>query len=91
MIVGLFDDATFEEETLTLNPDDLLVVFSDGISEANDEQGEEFGDERIIDAIAAAGREPHAVLEMLFERLRDFTGAEPQGDDMTALILRYRG
>lgn len=91
LIVGLFDDVTFEEETVRLQPGDLLVVFSDGISEANDEHGEEFGDERIIEAVGCAGQEPATVLETLFERLRAFTGAEPQGDDMTALILRYRG
>lgn len=91
LIVGLFDDATFEEETVTLEPDDLLVVFSDGISEANNEQGEEFGDERIIDAVGSAGQDPAAVLTTLFDRLHAFTGAEPQGDDMTVLILRYRG
>ena len=91
LIVGLFDDATFEEETVVLAPDDLLVVFSDGISEANNEAGEEFGDQRIIDAIGGAGQEPRAALESLFAQLRAFTGAAPQGDDMTALILRYRG
>ncbi len=91
LIVGLFDDATFEEETVTLNPDDLLVVFSDGISEATNKDGEEFGDQGIIDSVCTAEREPAAVLKRLFEQLHAFTGEELQGDDMTALILRYRG
>ena len=88
LIVGLFDDAEFEEETLRLTPGDLLVVFSDGISEAMDAQGEEFGDARIIECVGGSEREPEAVLNRLFEQLRQFTGDEPQGDDMTALVLR---
>ena len=76
---------------MTLNPDDLLVVFSDGISEATNKDGEEFGDQGIIDSVCTAEREPAAVLKRLFEQLHAFTGEELQGDDMTALILRYRG
>ena len=91
LIVGLFDDAEFEEETLRLAHGDLLVVFSDGISEAMDAQGEEFGDARIIECVRGAERDPEAVLARLFEQLRQFTGEEPQGDDMTMLVLRYQG
>ena len=91
LIVGLFDDASFDEETLRLSPDDLLVIFSDGISEAMNADGEEFGDERIIDCVGGVERDPGVVLTQLFERLRSFTGDEPPGDDMTALALRYRG
>lgn len=91
LIVGLFDDASFDEETVQLSPDDLLVIFSDGISEAINADGEEFGNERIIDCVGGVDRDPGAVLTQLFERLRSFTGDEPPGDDMTALVLRYRG
>jgi len=91
LIVGLFDDAEFEEETIQLAPGDLLVVFSDGISEATNDRDEEFGDDRIIKSVQVARdeRDPHAVLTGLVDRLREFTVNELQGDDMTALILRY--
>jgi len=91
LIVGLFDDATFAEETVTLKPDDLLVVFSDGISEATNKEGEEFGDQGIIESVNRDEREPSIVLKHLFQQLRAFTGDELPEDDMTALILRYRG
>ena len=55
LIVGLFDDAVFEEETQQMAPGDLLVVFSDGITEATNDQGEEFGDDRIIECVSEAG------------------------------------
>ena len=91
LIVGLFEEVEFEEETLHLSPGDLLVVFSDGISEAMDAQGEEFGDARIIECVRGAERDPEVVLTRLFEQLHAFTGDEPQGDDMTVMVLRYQG
>ncbi|MEE8130227.1 MAG: SpoIIE family protein phosphatase [Vicinamibacterales bacterium] len=93
LIVGLFDDAVFEEETQQMAPGDLLVVFSDGITEATNDQGEEFGDDRIIECVCDAGaaRDPDAVLTRVFDRLKQFTVDELQGDDMTALVLRYTG
>src|SRR5688500_14886145 len=47
-IVGLFEGATFEEETVRLTPGDWLIVFSDGVSEALSAAGDEYGDDRII-------------------------------------------
>ena len=93
LIVGLFDDAEFEEETLQLAAGDLLVVFSDGISEAENDAEEEFGDDRIIQSIQATtdSAEPRVVLDRLFAHLREFTVSALQADDMTALILRYQG
>ena len=92
LIVGLFEEAEFEAETIQLEPDDLLMIFSDGISEATNAAGEEFGDDRIIECLQEADlREPSGVLERVFGRLREFTVDEPQGDDMTGLVLRYRG
>ena len=93
LIVGLFDDAEFEEETIQLATNDLLVVFSDGISEATNERDEEFGDDGIIKSVQVTPdeRDPDAVLTRLFERVHAFTVNELQGDDMTALVLRYRG
>ena len=93
LIVGLFDDAEFEEETIQLATGDLLVMFSDGISEATNARDEEFGDDRIIKSVQVAPdeRDPDAVLTRLFDQLHEFTVDELQGDDMTALVLRYRG
>ena len=93
MIVGLFDDAEFEEETIQLTTNDLLVVFSDGISEATNDRDEEFGDSGIIKSVQVAPdeRDPNAVLTRLFDHLHEFTVNQLQGDDMTALVLRYRG
>ena len=92
-LLGLFDDATFEEECVRLRPGDTLIVFSDGISEALNGAGEEFGDVRILDCVSAIPpwTDPRTVIDTLFSRVREFTVGEPQSDDMTTLVVRYRG
>ena len=83
----------YEEESLQLTPDDLLVIFSDGISEATNHSGEEFGDAGIIECLETnlAVHEPSDLLDTLFTRIHEFTVGELQADDMTALVLRYKG
>jgi sigma-B regulation protein RsbU (phosphoserine phosphatase) len=68
-----------------------VVVFSDGVSEALNTAGEEFGDDRII-AVAQGTRdaEPMALLDALVAAVKQFAGAAPQGDDVTALVVSYR-
>jgi serine phosphatase RsbU (regulator of sigma subunit)/pSer/pThr/pTyr-binding forkhead associated (FHA) protein len=90
-IVGLFEGATFEEETVTLDPGDWLIVFSDGVSEALSASGEEYGEARIV-AVAEQHREatPADFLHAIFGDVREFTRGAPQSDDITALVLRYR-
>jgi sigma-B regulation protein RsbU (phosphoserine phosphatase) len=89
-IVGLFEAATFQEETVTLAPGDLLLVFSDGVSEALSAEGEEYGEERIITtAQAHPGATPAELLHALFADVRVFTRGAAQSDDITALVLRY--
>ena len=52
MVVGLFDGVPFAEGTVNLQPDDYLVIFSDGVSEAMNAAGEEYGDERLLECLA---------------------------------------
>jgi len=89
-IVGLFEAATFQEETVTLSPGDLLLVFSDGVSEALSADGEEYGEDRIITtAKAQPGATPAELLQALFADVRVFTKGAAQSDDITAMVLRY--
>jgi serine phosphatase RsbU (regulator of sigma subunit)/pSer/pThr/pTyr-binding forkhead associated (FHA) protein len=89
-IVGLFEAAVFEEETVTLAPDDWLIVFSDGVSEALSIDGEEYGEARIV-AVAEKHVElaPQEFLQAIFSDVRAFTKGAAQSDDITALVLRY--
>jgi phosphoserine phosphatase RsbU/P len=91
-IVGLFEGATFEEETVALKPDDWLIVFSDGVSEAMSASGDEYGETRIVEcAEKGMALEPRQLLEALFADVRRFAHGAAQSDDITAMVLRYGG
>jgi len=89
-IVGLFEGARFEEETVALNPGDWLIIFSDGVSEALSATGEEYGEDRIVaTAKQHLAAQPQDLLQALFGDVRAFTKGAPQSDDITAMVLRY--
>ncbi len=91
-VLGLLAVEGYESETVRLNPNDLVVVYSDGVTEANNLGGEEFGREGVAEAVAHGhGLKPEAMLEQLLDAVRKFSQAAPQTDDITVLILRYRG
>ncbi len=92
MVLGILDAAQFEEETLQLHSGDLLVAFSDGITEAESAAGAEFGEARLL-ACVEANRHlaPEALVSAVLEAVRQFTVGARQGDDLTVLALSYRG
>jgi len=90
-IIGLFEGIGFEEETVTLEPGDSLVMFSDGVSEALNTSDEEFGDERILRSVDGLGDEAQRRLGGLFEAVSRFAGDAAQHDDVTAMVVVYRG
>lgn len=90
MILGLFDFATYDQETVQMEQGDVLVVFSDGISEAQNLAGEEYGDDRLIRCLTDnRGATPASMREALLASVRTFSAGVSQGDDMTLLIVRH--
>ena len=91
-VLGLLPAATYEFDIVPLDPGDLVVVCSDGVTEARNRAGEEFGRDRVVETTRECRSEPpEAVLERLLAAVRTFSEGEPQGDDITALVLRFRG
>ncbi|MDQ3211707.1 MAG: SpoIIE family protein phosphatase [Acidobacteriota bacterium] len=89
-IVGLFETATYDEETVTLASGDWLIVFSDGVSEAMSLTAEEYEEDRIVKCVEKnLGADPRRLLEALFADVHEFTRGAPQSDDITAMVLRY--
>jgi len=93
LIVGAFGDATYEEEAVTLHPGDTLVLFSDGVTDAESPTGEQFGEERLFSVLAdrKAGRTPEEILEGVLHATRQFAKGHPPADDITVLVVRYVG
>jgi sigma-B regulation protein RsbU (phosphoserine phosphatase) len=75
-----------------LRDDDLLVAFSDGVTETVNNDGSEFGEERLLDCILSHRTlAPDDLLNRVFAEVRDFCAGAPQSDDLTALVVRYSG
>lgn len=93
LIVGLFPEAEYDQGVVPLHPDDILVTFSDGVSEALSVDGEEFGDDRILACLEAAAPDmgPEELVARLIAAVREFTVGEPQNDDITVLVVRFLG
>ncbi len=89
--VGMFEDATAAPQQVALGPGDWLVMFSDGIVEATDERGEEFGDERIVEIVRQHHSTPASdVRDAILGAVRCHAGAGGQADDLTVIVARVR-
>jgi serine phosphatase RsbU (regulator of sigma subunit) len=92
MVLGLFDHATYDEETLILSPGDVIVAFSDGVSEALNAEGEEYSDARLLASVNAhRGGSPKDLLAALLADVHAFCGEATPSDDVTMVVVRYEG
>jgi len=85
---GLMAFNPVERETLSLEPDDTFVLFSDGVSEAMNTAEDFYGEERLLAALAAGGSASDIVKRVLAD-VGDFTAGAKQSDDITVLAVRY--
>jgi phosphoserine phosphatase RsbU/P len=88
-VVGLLPNLSYQEQAVTLAPGDLLIAYTDGISEAMTARDEEWGQEAMI-AAARSARQCSApeIVAQIFRSADQFTAGAPQHDDMTLLILK---
>lgn len=88
-VVGAFPYAEYGESRIVLEPGDLLVFFTDGVTEPENAYGEMFGEERFLDLLvrnAHLGEEE--IVRTVIESVREWTGSEELQDDMTLLLAR---
>jgi sigma-B regulation protein RsbU (phosphoserine phosphatase) len=79
----------YEEMSFQLEPGDLLALYSDGVTEAYDENEAEWGNERFAACLSASACEPAPVIvDRVFAEIDRFAGSAPQHDDITLLILK---
>ncbi len=89
--IGLLEDSTFEIDNRQFEAGALLCIFSDGITEAADEAGEFYGEERLIESIRENVRRPlEEIASEIFEDLKGFQGSAPQNDDITLFLVRRK-
>lgn len=85
--IGIFDEAVYEQTTIQLEPGDTLVLCTDGILEATDELGEQFGFERLELSLSSGTSRPKDVADRLQRDLREHVGDAAQYDDVTMILL----
>lgn len=91
-MLGVFADATFAEETVRLRPGDLLIVFSDGVTDALNGENEEFGEDRLRACVEANYKlTPAGLVATTLDAVRQFSGGAVHSDDATLVALRYVG
>jgi phosphoserine phosphatase RsbU/P len=89
-VLGLFDDCRYESQIIDIAPGTLLIAYSDGLTEAENAQGQQFGDQRVLDEALRLGRAPASVvLKDLLQTVDQWTGPTEHADDITVIVARF--
>jgi len=88
-VVGAFPFSEYDESRVTLRSGDLLVCYTDGVTEPENEYGEMFGEERLMELLLRnANRPEEEIIQLVLDSVRQWTGSEELQDDMTLLLAR---
>ncbi len=84
--LGIFTGSTYEESSVILNSGDILLFYTDGVTEVRNKKGEEFGEKRVIDSlISSKDKSAREIIDILIEKTKKF-GLNSLGDDDLTLI-----
>jgi sigma-B regulation protein RsbU (phosphoserine phosphatase) len=87
-VVGLLDGMVYDEGVVTLDPGDILIAYSDGVTEPENDFGE-FGEARLIEAVQRHRHLPLAAIsQQVLQGLRAWIGEQEQPDDITLVLAR---
>jgi sigma-B regulation protein RsbU (phosphoserine phosphatase) len=88
-VVGLFSPLTYEQAEIQIQPGDLLLAFTDGITEPENIYGEEFGEDRVLQVVRRAlSASPQILVEEIYRSVSDWTGSPELQDDMTLVVAK---
>lgn len=89
LITGVFDDCKYDQETLQMQPDDLLFLYTDGLTEAMNREGEEFGEQRVEQVLAECASLPaHDIRDQMVSRVKEWCKGTPLYDDLTFVVMK---
>lgn len=89
LVLGVMGSVTYQVEQVELGIDDVLLLYSDGVTEAMNEDGEPFGEGRLREVVdGAEGRTAAELLQEILESVERFTGDTEQSDDVTVMVVR---
>jgi sigma-B regulation protein RsbU (phosphoserine phosphatase) len=89
MILGILPMAQYQEAEVMLEPGDVLVLFSDGVTEAVDPEDHDFGEERLAKLVASMRERPATeIVQEVHRAVHAFTQGAPPADDITVVVAR---
>jgi len=90
--LGLIECFLYQEETIALKKDDVVILFSDGVTEAMNVNNECFCEERLIAVINECySKSPEEIVEKILEAVQEHAGSNPQWDDITVMVIKSVG
>jgi len=90
-VVGFTSQWECSTRLVTLHPSDVLVIYTDGVTEANDAHGNEFGEQRLRDVVRESlCAQPEELLAAIQHAIQNFSAGEQQFDDLTLVVARAR-
>ena len=89
LIVRIMPSVPYEEEIIQFDKGDLLVIFSDGITEAMNAEEEEFEEERLLELLLKnKSKNPEVLIDLIINEVNNFAAGQPQMDDMTIIVIK---
>jgi sigma-B regulation protein RsbU (phosphoserine phosphatase) len=87
--VGIMSDWKFTSQKVTLQPGQTLFTYTDGLTEAENANHEQFGEERMMEVLAQSGTTPRLLIENIIQEVHNFVGQAEQSDDLTMLAVQF--
>ena len=92
IVLGVIDEFPYQQHSMQLEEGDVVFFYTDGVTEAMDEAGNQFGDDTLLEILGnAAGADPEDMTRQVVDAVHEHAGGAPQSDDLTCLALRYGG
>ncbi len=89
MALGIMEGLEYKSDTMQLQPNDILVTFTDGVTEAEDMEHNQFSDERLINTLKELrGADSETIVKTINEKIKEFVGEATQFDDITQLVIK---
>ena len=87
-VVGAVEDLEYGEDQLILQESDALFLYTDGVTEAKDADGQLYGEQRVLDVLRSTSTEPSTIVTAIVDSVDSFAGTEEQADDITIFVIR---
>ncbi|MGE5222317.1 MAG: SpoIIE family protein phosphatase [Omnitrophica WOR_2 bacterium] len=91
MALGLLEDTHWQQKIAKLYPGDVLLLYTDGVTEAQNSQGEFFGEQRLLEIVRSnSNNSAHEIQQAVLDKVHDFSGGRPRQDDIAIVVICRR-